>query len=661
MWSTPLLAVAALALGPVNALWPVPQKISTGEKVLFIDQTLEVTYNGESVRWIPPGATGGHDAVMQDTETLFNNQISYTYGYSPSSGSDFSSKEIVQAGVSRAFQAIFQDNFVPWKLRARNSDFEPDVYETKTFVKSIQITQTEKDDDSAFKPLAGEVDESYSLTLSENGKAVITAKSSVGCLHALESFLQLFFKHSSGTFWYTPHAPVSIEDKPEFPHRGVLLDVARSWFEVDDIKHTIDAMAWNKMNRLHLHITDSQSWPLEIPALPKLAEEGAYRKGLSYSPEDLKGIYEYGVHRGVEVVIEIDMPGHIGVVELAYKDLIVAYNEKPYQWWCAEPPCGAFRMNSTAVYDFLDKLFEDLLPRISPYTAYFHTGGDELNKNDSMLDPDILSNDTEVLTPLLQTFLDYAHGKVRDAGLTPLVWEEMVTTWNMTLGDDVVIQSWLGGSAVKDLAEAGHKVIDSDYNFWVSTLVSFPDESAMLMKYDSTLIVAVVSGSTLTTAKLSKPFTPLTIGVAPLRAGVSSIPTTLPPGCPRRRRSGCSAARWRSGPRPSTPSTWTRWCGREQVRLVRCSGLDEQTRAARTGLSTMPRRGWRRCASAWLREACALRRCRCRSALRAMQGSAPIPFLKGRASSRQLLISLHHVHTYIPAFSRSLILRQMNQ
>ncbi|KAH6996617.1 family 20 glycoside hydrolase [Ilyonectria sp. MPI-CAGE-AT-0026] len=468
MWSTPLLAVAALALalGPVNALWPVPQKISTGEKVLFIDQTLEVTYNGESVRWIPPGATGGHDAVMQDTETLFHNQISYTYGYSPSSGSDFSSKEIVQAGVSRAFQAIFQDNFVPWKLRARNSDFEPDVYETKTFVKSIQITQTEKDDDSAFKPLAGEVDESYSLTLSENGKAVIKAKSSVGCLHALESFLQLFFKHSSGTFWYTPHAPVSIEDKPEFPHRGVLLDVARSWFEVDDIKHTIDAMAWNKMNRLHLHITDSQSWPLEIPALPKLAEEGAYRKGLSYSPEDLKGIYEYGVHRGVEVVMEIDMPGHIGVVELAYKDLIVAYNEKPYQWWCAEPPCGAFRMNSTAVYDFLDKLFEDLLPRISPYTAYFHTGGDELNKNDSMLDPDILSNDTEVLTPLLQTFLDYAHGKVRDAGLTPLVWEEMVTTWNMTLGDDVVIQSWLGGSAVKDLAEAGHKVIDSDYNFW---------------------------------------------------------------------------------------------------------------------------------------------------------------------------------------------------
>lgn len=466
MWSNVLLA--ALAFSPVNALWPAPKKLSTGDKVLFIDQTVEITYNGESVCWPPSGPSNDDDfECVLDTKIAFDEQVPYTYGYTPAAGSKFSSKDIVQGGVSRALDAIFKDNFVPWKLRERNSDFEPDLHGNSTRVKSIQITQTAEDDASTFKPLDGEVDESYSLTVSQDGKATIKAQSSTGILHALESFLQLFFQHSSGTSWYTPHAPVSIEDEPQYPHRGVLLDVARNWFEVEDIKRTIDAMAWNKMNRLHLHITDSQSWPLEIPALPKLAEKGAYRKGLSYSPEDLAGIYEYGIHRGVQVVMEIDMPGHIGVVELAYKDLVVAYNEKPYQWWCAEPPCGAFRMNSSDVYDFLDTLFDDLFPRIEPYTAYFHTGGDELNKNDSMLDPDIKSNDTEVLAPLLQKFLDYAHGRVRDAGLTPLVWEEMVTDWNMTLGDDVVVQSWLGGSAVQDLAEAGHKVIDSNYNFWV--------------------------------------------------------------------------------------------------------------------------------------------------------------------------------------------------
>lgn len=460
-----LLAVASLAIGSVDAIWPVPESISTGDAVLFIDQSVKVTYNGDQVCWSPLGMCQHR---MLDTETILDKQMTYTYGYSPIAGTNFTSRDIVQAGVSRAFQAIFQENFVPWKLRERGSNFEPDVYTDKTWVKSLQIKQTGEDDVNTFKPLDGTEDESYSLSIAKDGSATIEAESSTGILRGLESFLQLFFKHSTGTFWYTPHAPVSIKDKPKYPHRGVLLDVARNWFDVTHIKRTIDALAWNKMNRLHLHITDSQSWPLEIPALPKLAEKGAYAPGLSYSPEDIAEIYQYGVHRGVQVIMEIDMPGHIGVVDLAYKDLVVAYNEQPYHWWCAEPPCGAFRMNSSKVYDFLDTLFDDLLPRIAPYTAYFHTGGDELKANDSMLDPDIKSNDTAVLQPLLQTFIDFVHGKVRKAGLAPFVWEEMVTEWNMTLGEDVVVQSWLGGTAIKDLVDAGHKVIDSDYNFWVS-------------------------------------------------------------------------------------------------------------------------------------------------------------------------------------------------
>ncbi|EEU33364.1 uncharacterized protein NECHADRAFT_105798 [Fusarium vanettenii 77-13-4] len=406
--------------------------ISMGEKVLFMDQTVPMTYNGQAIRWTPPDAYDRDEAMQPDakTKTLFNEQ----------------------------------DNFMPWKLRERHSDFEPDA-KSKTSIKSIEITQTYKDSPSVFKPKAGDVDESYSLTVSEDGKVAIKAKSSTGVLYGLESFSQLF-KHSAGTFWYTPNAPVSIEDEPRFPHRGVLLDVARSFLGVDDIKRTIDAMAWSKLNRLHLHVTDSQSWPLEIPALPELAEKGACHRGLSYSPQDVKDLYEYGIPRGVEVVLEIDMPGHIGVLELAYKDLIVAYDAKPYDQYCAEPPCGAFRLNSTAVYSFLDTLFGDLFPRIAPYTAYFHTGGDELKENDSNLDPDIRSNDTKVLSPLLQKFVSYTHEKVRTAGLTPLVWEEMVTTWNLTIGSDVLVQSWLGGSAVKDLAEGGRKVIDSNYEFW---------------------------------------------------------------------------------------------------------------------------------------------------------------------------------------------------
>lgn len=545
MLSKAALVVAALALSPANALWPAPTKMSSGNDVFFIDPRVNITYNGQDVRWTPPAPNDS--LAVQDAETRVTEQLQYTSGYKPAPGSQFNSKDIVQSGVSRALQGIFQNNFVPWKLRPRNSDFEPKPCGDKKWIKCIDITQTEKDDPKVFRPLAGDVDESYSLDVTEDGAVKIRCRSSTGCLHGLESFVQLFFKHSTGAFWYTPHAPVSIEDAPKFPHRGVLMDVARMWFEVDAIKRTIDAMAWNKMNRLHLHMTDSQSWPLEIPALPGLAEKGAYRKGLSYSPADLAGIYEYGVHRGVEVVLEIDMPGHIGVVELAYSDLVVAYDAKPYGWYCAEPPCGAFRMNTTKVYDFVDTLFADLLPRVAPYTAYFHTGGDELNKNDSALDPGVGSNATEVIAPLLQRFMDHAHGRVREAGLTPFVWEEMITDWNMTLGQDVVVQSWLGNGAVKKLADAGHKVVDSNYNFWVSLVL---DGQRRCADGECSISTAgAASGSTLTTGRRSSRSTRSTTGAARPRAGGWCTRTTRWPGCPRRRPSRCSAARWPSGAR----------------------------------------------------------------------------------------------------------------
>jgi len=434
-----LLALAALAVGPVQALWPAPREASLGNKYLLIDQTVEVTYNGEP--------------------------LSYAVGYTHPRGTKFNSKDIVQGGLERAFSAIFQTGLVPWMLRDRNSNFDPPSNATHGRITSLVITQTEEDDENTFKPVAGTVDESYTLSVSIEGEAALEAASSTGILRGLETFQQLFFKHTNGQSYYTPHAPVEIHDYPDFPHRGLLLDVGRHWFPLEDVKRTIDGLAMNKMNVLHFHVTETQSWPLEIPALPRLTETGAYAKGLTYSPEDIAELYEYGVHRGVQVIMEIDMPGHVGVEE-AYPGLTVAFAEQPYQWYCAQPPCGAFKMNNTDVEEFLDTLFDDLLPRINPYSAYFHTGGDEYKANNSLLDPALQTNDHDVLQPMLQRFLDHAHAKVREHGLIPFVWEEMLLEWNATLGEDVVIQSWLGNDAIKEIAESGRKVIDSNYNFY---------------------------------------------------------------------------------------------------------------------------------------------------------------------------------------------------
>ncbi|KAK0617931.1 glycoside hydrolase family 20 protein [Bombardia bombarda] len=433
-----VLLVASLLL-PVSAIWPAPNSYTAGTSALFLNQNILVTYNGRFMQYNP--------------------------GYIPWNSD---STQIVTGGVSRALSAIFQDNFVPWMLKGRRqlSEFEPSLQKGQKWLKTLQIVQTSKDTTATFKPLAGEVDESYNLTISAGGDAKLTAVSSTGVLRGLESFVQLFYKHSAGPFHYTPYAPVAIQDSPKFAHRGILIDVARSWFEVSDITRTIDGMAMNKLNVLHVHVTDSQSWPLEIPSMPEVARKGAYRPDLTYSPHEIDYIQRYGVNRGVSVYFEIDMPGHIGSVAESHPELIVAYNEQPYWWWCAEPPCGAFKLNDSRVDDFLGKLFDDLLPRVAPYSAYFHTGGDELNANDSMLDEGIRSNESTVLQPLLQKFIDTQHARVRKAGLTPITWEEIPIDWNVTVGKDVVVQAWLGDESVSTLTGKGHKVIDSNYNFY---------------------------------------------------------------------------------------------------------------------------------------------------------------------------------------------------
>ncbi|KAI0442499.1 glycoside hydrolase family 20 protein [Xylaria telfairii] len=436
-----LLSLWLLASTPVLAIWPAPSSINTGDSTLWIGPTLSVSYNGKPLPWI--------------------------YGYEPK-GPRFSSSEIIKGGVGRAMTNIVHKNFVPWMLynRMELEQTEPSLSKPKTYITHLDIVQTKTDTSKTFKPLAGDVDESYSLSVDKNGKTSIKAVSSTGVLRALESFSQLFFQHSKGPFFYTKSAPVSITDKPEYDHRGVLFDVSRSFFPMDSILRTIDALAYNKMNRIHIHATDSQSWPLEIPSMPELHQKGAYAQGKTYSPSDLATIQQYAINRGIEPIIEIDTPGHFGIVALSHPNIVAGWESTPWTSYCAEPPCGQIRLKEPSVDPFLDKLMNDLLPRVSPYSAYFHTGGDEVNFNMYKLDPTVATNDSAVIVPLLQKFIDKHHARVRKAGLVPMVWEEIPASYNVTVGKDVLIQSWLGDEAIAALTAQGHKVITSNYNFW---------------------------------------------------------------------------------------------------------------------------------------------------------------------------------------------------
>ncbi|KAI9810347.1 MAG: N-acetyl-glucosamine-6-phosphate deacetylase [Pycnora praestabilis] len=407
-----------------------------------------------------------------------NVQISYNitdsfqsrYATYPKNRSDGSitSYSIVQAGIDRAKKALFVNNFVPWKFHPRNFDFEPSANQTRTYIHNIVLQQTSIDSGDSYTPLAGQVDESYTLSISTVGNVSVSAPSYIGILHGLETLTQLFYQYSDeDDEAYTTLAPVHIIDAPQFSHRGLNMDVARNYYRPGDIMRTIDALAWNKFNRLHLHVTDAQSWPLEIPALPDLAGEGAYRTGLSYTPAILREIQEYGICRGIEVIVEVDMPGHTSSIGLAYPHLITAFSVQPnWDVYAAEPPSGQLKLNSSAVDDFLTTMFNDLLPRISPYSAYFHTGGDEVNANAYLLDETIQSNDSLIIQPYLQRFVDRNHDQLRAAGLTPIVWEEMLLEWNITLGPDVLVQTWQSNEAVAQTVAKGHKALVGNYQYW---------------------------------------------------------------------------------------------------------------------------------------------------------------------------------------------------
>jgi len=358
-----------LLASQVFAIWPVPKSFTYGSSVLWIAPGVKVAYNGQTVCNIPLLSFD-----LSNTEKALG-QTFLTAAGSGGNGS-FTSQSVIQSAVSRTLQVLFTQSLLPWKLFPRNqlSEYEPAANLRKTYISCIEIKYTGVDTSSTFRPLAGDVDESYELTITIDGIATITGASPNGVIYGLESFTQLFYQHSSGisTGLYTAMAPVHISDSPKFPHRGLNMDLSRNWYPVPEILRTIDALSMNKFNRLHLHMTDSQSWPLDIPSIPELSQKGAYMKGLSYSPADFQNIQTYAINRGVEIIVEFDMPGHTTAIGLSHPELLTAYNAHPWNTYCAEPPCGSLKLNSPDVDAFLEKLFDDVLPRING--AYFHTG-----------------------------------------------------------------------------------------------------------------------------------------------------------------------------------------------------------------------------------------------------------------------------------------------
>ena len=457
--------VIALFTSVAVAIWPVPKQYTYGHDVLWIEPDVKVIYNEPSGVWQETIFPWNADVLT----TTSNQYTQYTLGdFKNGTATGVTPANIISEAVQRAHDTIFTQNFVPWKFYTRMSEFEPKTGDNvqKNYVTSIELQQNKFDPPNPPRTLDGELDESYSLSVISNGKATISANTSAGLAYGLNTFTQLFYAHSSGGA-YTPLIPVSITDAPKFAHRGLNIDVSRNFYPVSALLRTIDALAYNKFNRLHIHITDAQSWPLDVPSMPELSAKGAYNPSQVYQPDDIAELQQFGALRGVQVYLEIDMPGHTASIAYSHPDLIAAFNVQPnWSAVAAEPPSGVFKLNDPAVGTFIEKLFADVLPRVGANTPYFHTGGDEVPYGAYELDPTVKSSDPSVIKPFLQKFIDAAHKQVRAAGLTPIVWEEMLLSYNLTLNKDVIVQSWLADDSVSQITQKGYGAIAGSYEYW---------------------------------------------------------------------------------------------------------------------------------------------------------------------------------------------------
>jgi hexosaminidase len=210
--------------------------------------------------------------------------------------------------------------------------------------------------------------------------------------------------------WQLPAGTVT--DRPRYRWRGVMLDVARHFFGVDDVKRYLDAAVLYKINTLHLHLSDDQGWRIAIRAWPRLTDHGAGTEvgggsGGYYTQEDYAEIVRYAAERHVTVVPEIDMPGHTNAALASYPELNPD-GRAPDRYIGIDVGFSSLTVESEVTYRFLD----DVVGEIAALTPgpYFHLGGDEAKG----LEPEKYAR-----------FLARALAIVRAHGKIPVGWQEI--------------------------------------------------------------------------------------------------------------------------------------------------------------------------------------------------------------------------------------------
>ncbi|KAJ8759866.1 hypothetical protein K2173_009967 [Erythroxylum novogranatense] len=390
-------------------VWPLPAEFTFGGDTLSVDPGLILVVEGK----------GGNSSILRD-------------------------------GFERYSRIIFKQSSsfsILQRFRGRKS-----VYD----VRKLRIIVH-----SASEELQLGVDESYTLFAAKtDGKSivqevVIEANTVYGALRGLETFSQLCAFDYDTRAVQIYKAPWYIRDKPRFAYRGLLLDTSRHYLPIEVIKQIIDSMSYAKLNVLHWHIIDEQSFPLEVPSYSKLWK-GSYTKWERYTVEDAYEIVNFAKSRGIHVMAEIDVPGHGESWGVGYSDLWPSKS-------CREP----LDVSKNFTFDVLSGILTDIR-KIFPFEL-FHLGGDEVNTD--------CWDSTRHVKQWLQVrnmtskdaykyFVLRAQEIAISKGWTPVNWEETFNAFPSSLNPKTIVHNWLGGGVCPKAVSKGFKCIFSNQGFW---------------------------------------------------------------------------------------------------------------------------------------------------------------------------------------------------
>ncbi|MEP0263475.1 family 20 glycosylhydrolase [Dokdonia sp.] len=288
--------------------------------------------------------------------------------------------------------------------------------------------------------------EGYLLQVTRD-RIVVKAKSGDGLYMGLQTLFQLLPDEiasktiTPNVVWAVPG--ITINDAPAFEYRGAMLDVARHFFSVDDVKRYIDLLTSYKINKLHLHLTDDQGWRIEIKSWPKLTQIGGSSavgggKGGFYTQEQYRDIVAYAKLHHITIIPEIDIPGHTNAALASYPELNCDGVAREL-YTGTKVGFSTLCVDKEITYTFLD----DVIREISAltYGDYIHLGGDESH---------VTSKEDYNL------FLTKAQAIVKKYGKNVMGWEDIQSAG---ISDETIIQHWTNAEIATLGAKQGAKVV----------------------------------------------------------------------------------------------------------------------------------------------------------------------------------------------------------